>query len=706
MNTDKIVVAIKKTLAALSESSAQYRRRESQLKMINDIRQILQSETPVAVCEAGTGVGKTLAYLLAVVPTAKAANKTVVVSTATVALQEQIIQKDLPLFQTVYPEPVTFALLKGKGRYVCEHKLMQALAFMQSNQQNLDFDWDAAVLTVKPEDADISTIEAMAMALRAGEWDGDRDAWSGNKLTDEVWSSIASDQYSCKHSSPSHARCPYHAARAQLQHVDVVVANHALVAADFALGGGVLLPSVEEAIYVFDEAHQLPEVVRDASAAGINLDGVLNVLSSLERVCQSQKLTRAFGDSTSSSASKELVDLVQPFIEDLERLKTWCQSQAMNWSDGQKYYRFESGRLPKSFETLTRNVESSGSRLVKCLKNTREALGELVNDANSLVLASAEQALSDIGFYLNRISAVLSGIKLLNVERDVGIPPAKWIDIDPLTDKVLLGASEVCVGESLRSMLWENHSGVVLTSATLRSLGSFHSFAQSVGLDYEGSAFFRRYASPFDYPTQAVLMTPLVPFEPNKAEFTVWLKAHLMDYIAGQKSTLVLFTSRKQMQEVRSAIESRCTSNGILLQCQGDAPRNEVIGNHQQALAKGLSSALFGLASFSEGLDLKGPLLENLIVIRLPFEMPDSPIAAAHSEYESRCGRRPFESLALPHASRALIQSVGRLIRSEQDTGRCVILDRRIVTKPYGYDLLSALPPFTRKEFEHEKLSK
>ncbi|MFD2269919.1 helicase C-terminal domain-containing protein, partial [Vibrio thalassae] len=490
--------------------------------------------------------------------------------------------------------------------------------------------------------------------------------------------------------------CPFHIARSELSGADIIVANHSLVAMDLQLGGGVLLPSVDEAVYVFDEAHRMPDIVRDATASTMSLSSTLSVLESLNKLADKRKLTAALSPSLSQRISDEIKVNANDLIKSLRALQDFVATNEEVLFHGSQFHRFELGTIPNVFESLLLDVQTSTKAVRRTLGKTGNHLkAEIIDEGSNLV---AEKGLSDLSFFIGRIDLVWTTTNLLMTHHTAGIQPAKWLE--RRDGKLYLAASEVSVGNSLLSWLWKKNSGVILTSATLRSLSVFDTYLSSTGLNLANHAavFCRVYESPFDYQSQAKLIMPInLPFEPNDAEYVTWLKHIMFNLIKGEPSSLVIFTSHAQMQAVRTAVEHSCTTSKILLQCQGDASRQAILENHAKAIEQGLRSVLFGVNSMAEGLDLRGDLLTNLIIVRLPFEMPESPIAAAHMEYEKYLGNNAFYTVTLPKASIALIQSVGRLIRSENDSGKCTILDKRIQTKNYGEDLLCSLPPMSRE---------
>ena len=212
----------------------------------------------------------------------------------------------------------------------------------------------------------------------------------------------------------------------------------------------------------------------------------------------------------------------------------------------------------------------------------------------------------------------------------------------------------------------------------------------------EDGVQFLALASPFDYQNQAELIVPAMKYEPQAPQFTEYLIEILPKVIEDNKANLVLFSSYWQMNKVAEALATDFVKKSWALQVQGDTSRAEILKKHKKLIDQGKTSVLFGTGSFSEGLDLPGELLENLVITKIPFGVPTSPVEQAHSEYIESRGGNPFMQITVPEASKKLIQSVGRLLRKERDSGKVTILDRRIVTKRYGTSLLDSLPPFKR----------
>jgi ATP-dependent DNA helicase DinG len=280
-----------------------------------------------------------------------------------------------------------------------------------------------------------------------------------------------------------------------------------------------------------------------------------------------------------------------------------------------------------------------------------------------------------------------------------GAPLARWLEMSTdREDDIVVHVSPIEVGWHLEHAIWSRCAGAVLVSATMRALNSFSYFCHQAGISQkeEDGVQFLALASPFDYQTKGELLIADMGVDPQADDFTKALIKCLPRYLVEKKANLVLFASYWQMNEVAKALSAKLSKKGWLIQVQGTKSRKEILDNHTFTINHNGTSVLFGTGSFSEGLDLPGALLENVVITKIPFAVPTSPIEQALAEYIESRGGNPFLQITVPEASKKLIQSVGRLLRKEQDSGRVVILDRRIITRRYGKALLDALPPFKR----------
>ncbi|KOO16418.1 ATP-dependent DNA helicase DinG [Vibrio xuii] len=687
MITSKIQQSIRTSYQNLQSQLENFVPRRAQNYLVAEIAKTLCGEyhksTRMIVAEAGTGIGKSLSYLMAVIPVAVLNNRKIVISTATVALQEQLVNKDLPLYRRLTDREFSFILAKGRQRYCCAEKLASASG-VDGGQ--------LAMFETKPKKKDIELLETMYKSLAQGKWDGDRDSWP-KPIKDEMWQLIVSDKHSCNNSMPAHRDCPFQKARSELDKTDVIIANHSLVMADADLGGGVILPEPENTIYVFDEAHHLPHVARDHSSAAASLKGAATWL---ERLNQSvTKFANMADEKRVSRFRNELQDSVQQLIPSLSQLATRFDPAHFE----ENIYRFENGELPSWLEEESKELKKLSQKGAQAVAKIADLIAERVKDGE-LANRLAEPALAELGFYIQRMDNLAQVWNLMaEPTREKGAPLARWLEVSPEREgDFIVNVSPLEVGWQLDQQLWSRCVGAVLTSATMRALNSFSFFCRQAGISEkpDDGVRFLALASPFDYQNQAELHVPKMKYEPQAPQFTEYLIERLPNLIEDKKANLVLFSSYWQMNQVAEALSTDFVKQGWALQVQGQESRSEILKKHQTLVQCQKTSILFGTGSFSEGLDLPGELLENLIVTKIPFAVPTSPVERAHAEYIENRGGNPFMQITVPEASKKLIQSVGRLLRKERDSGKVIILDRRVVTKRYGSALLDSLPPFKR----------
>ncbi|MEZ9982253.1 ATP-dependent DNA helicase DinG [Vibrio cyclitrophicus] len=687
MLTTKIQNSIRTSYQNLQDQLDNFVPRRAQNYLVAEIAKTLcgqyHKSSRIIVAEAGTGIGKSLAYLMATIPVAVLNNRKIIISTATVALQEQLVNKDLPLYRRLTDREFSFILAKGRQRYCCSEKLAAACG-VDGGQM--------AMFESKPKKKDIEQLQTMYRSLAQGKWDGDRDSWP-KPIDNIIWQMVVSDKHSCNNSMPTHRDCPFQKARSELDKADVIIANHSLVMADADLGGGVILPEPENSIYIFDEAHHLPHVARDHSSAAASLKGAA---SWLERLNQSiTKLSGLADEKRVHRFRNELQDSVQQLIPTLTQMSK--QFDASHFEDG--LYRFEHGDLPEWLESESKDLKQLTQKTSQSVAKIADLIAERVKDGE-LSAKLAEPALAELGFYIQRTENLAQVWRLMaEPKREKGAPLARWLELNKENEgDFVVNVSPLEVGWQLDQQIWSRCVGAVLVSATMRALNSFNFFCHQAGISQkaEDGVQFLALASPFDYQNQAELIVPAMKYEPQAPQFTEYLIEILPKVIEDNKANLVLFSSYWQMNKVAEALATGFVKKSWALQVQGDSSRTEILKKHKKLIEQGKTSILFGTGSFSEGLDLPGELLENLVITKIPFGVPTSPVEQAHSEYIESRGGNPFMQITVPEASKKLIQSVGRLLRKERDSGKVTILDRRIVTKRYGKSLLDSLPPFKR----------
>ncbi len=708
MLTDLEKNAIRDHYQTLSQNLPQFRPRAAQRQMLAAIAQAFSrsqsraegEEAPkregesIVVVEGPTGVGKSLAYLLAGGIMAQTRGKRLIVSSATVALQEQLVGRDLPFLVQHSGLELTFALAKGRARYLCPYKLYQ---LTQSHAQDslAGLETPAVLWDSKPKAEDLTALRQLADAFAERRFNGDRDTWP-DAIDDGLWQKVTNDRHGClKAACPNRVECPFFLAREVLDTVDVVVSNHDLLLADIGMGGGVILPEPGNSFYCIDEAHHLAKKALNQFAAEHSIN---QAMWFLERVA-------GVTDKVASVADKaELANLADEAAAALlESLSEWLfhLSEAPELAAQERFnaptWLWVDGVVPEHLQTLTDNTALAARALLKNLNGLNDALAAARRD-KSQDGALIDRLTSELGVMLARAEQVCAVWDLLATTTVEGEAPlAKWVS-RKIQDKpdYHFHASPISSASMLANGLWRRAAGAVLTSATLRSLGQFDLLLRQTGLHWLPQTTTLALDSPFDFAGQGELYIPPLGASPKDAAahteaVAEWLPK-LID-AAEPIGTLVLFSSRKQMQDVALRLPE---SHLPLLLMQGDLPKAVLLQRHYEAVNGGCASIIFGLDSFAEGMDLPGMACVQVIIAKLPFAMPDNPIEKTQSRWIEQRGGNPFMEITVPEASIKLVQAVGRLIRTESDYGRVTILDNRILTARYGKQLLACLPPFKR----------
>ena len=660
-----------------------FKPRRGQREMIAEIARALSAESDrLCVVEAGTGTGKTIAYCLAAIPLARALDKHVVIATATVALQEQVALRDLPDLKRHTGLDFKSTLAKGRSRYVCLKRLDDRIGFDSSREAPL----------FEPPDAEaLSMYQRLQGAFADGSWDGDRDSWPEG-LSLEAWASVTNDRAGCGAGRCSYYhQCPFFKARQQAADVDVVVANHDLVLADLGLGGGVVLPDPGETIYVFDEAHHLPDKTRSHFTHAARLRATNEWLTQL--VGSVETMARRFNDPRElQRARKRLADEsgdMRNQLADVERMLRDLPFVARD--ERTEIYRFPRGDVPEPLADVARPLGQAFGSVSAILEELRESLEAAID--GELDWDNAEQAETWLPAISQLAGRAASGHGLFtDFGADGESSAARWASHRTFDsgDDIELTSAPLDPGAILSSRLWDACYGAVATSATLCAVGTFDRFRQLAGVLAGASE--ARIPSPFDFPRVATFSVPRMQSNPgDSAAHTEELAALLPDLLELERSALALFTSWRQFNAVSASLPE-----AILERCrlQDTASKQRLLEEHREAIDAGEPSYLFGLASFAEGVDLPGDYCRHVIIAKIPFAVPDDPVDEAIAEWLEAQGRNPFFEISVPDASLRLVQACGRLIRHETDGGRITLLDRRIVTRRYGQALLDSLPPY------------
>ncbi|ACE83333.1 ATP-dependent DNA helicase DinG [Cellvibrio japonicus] len=653
-----------------------------------------QAGAHICVVEAGTGTGKTIAYLLPALVIAKYLGKKLVVSTATVALQEQIVNKDLPELMRHSGLSFSFTLAKGRSRYLCLSKLDNVIAEYESGINPTRALYEDEYPSVSAQS--IKLYQSMVEALAGNKWNGERDTWP-QALEQDAWQVITTDHRQCTGRRCSNVSvCSFFRARDSLHAVDCIVTNHDLVLADLALGGGAILPAPEEAIFVFDEGHHLPQKALNHFAhhsrmlatskwldqCNKSLGTMLGHISGAGNVDRyAEQLPAQFMET------KQYLDRLYPRFEQL--------AQRIALEERQSHYRFPQGIVPDDLQLDCVEIYKSVERLAELLNKMSNELSEAMEDPHCPVpKVDLENHYPVVATWLARAEANRDlWFTFATPDSPGSVPRARWltpVDQNGSLDLEVC-SSPILAAKTLEYSLWEKVCGAVVTSATLTALGNFQRFQMRAGTP--AGASYHQVPSPFNF-QQATLEIPAATIEATHAEqHTQAIIAELPQLVDVDEGSLVLFSSRKQMLDVYDAVPASLRERILI---QGDSSKQEMLQQHKAKLDGGEGSILFGLASFAEGVDLPGRYCTHVIIAKLPFAVPDDPIEAALSEWVESRGGNAFMEITVPDASLKLIQACGRLLRTETDTGRISLLDRRIITKRYGKAILNSLPPFTQ----------
>src|SRR5262245_35636835 len=647
----------------------------------------------VGVVEAGTGTGKTAAYCVAAIPVAMSRGKKLVIATATVALQEQIVERDLPDFRANTGLEFEFALAKGRNRYLCVKRLDDQLK--EDDQQHLPI-FDLADRDARP------VLDAMLTAFASSRWNGELDSWADG-VDETVWRSVTTDHRGCTGNRCSFFRqCPYFRARARLGKADVIVANQDLLLADLALGGGAVLTEPEETQYVIDEAHHLADKTQQHFMSRVRLRGAMAALEQVEGALGT--LAQRMGRPAElTTPALELATLVPDARARLEVLVGLVAQLPFDAKDARRMlYRFPLGVAPAALAAAAAEAARVVEQIAEKVTNVHAALQEAAEGARTWERAAeAEDWVPVIGAQLGRAIAIaeaLGAYASADQPRTGSAPPdARWAaHYDARAggaDDYELTSVPLDVGPLLTEALWSRCAGGLCTSATLTALGSFDRFLERIGLPTEQATLCIR--SPFRYEEIATFAVPAMRSDPrDPAAHTAEVALLLPELLAKERSALVLFTSWRQLDDVVLKLPERLRAR---VKVQGNGGKQQLLEAHRQAVDRGEPSYVVGVASFAEGVDLPDDYCRHVIIAKLPFAVPDDPLDAAESEWVQANGRNPFFEISLPDAALRLVQACGRLIRHERDYGRITLLDRRIVTQRYGRALLDSLPPFKRE---------
>lgn len=675
--------------AALGRSLPGYQRREAQEAMMRAIHDAMSDGVHLLV-EAGTGTGKSLAYLLPSIVWAKQHREPVVISTHTIHLQEQLFHKDIPALKQSLPFDFTAATLKGRGNYLCLRKFEQSLEEpVEGNSQELRL------------------VKGQMLTWLTQTETGDVEELSLPAAGQLYWQQVKSDAASCLHRNcPWFSRCYYFQARERARDADILIVNHALLISDLQAENRIL-PPYETA--VIDEAHHLEEIATAHLGKQLSTAGMMFLLD--RAAAEEGSVVRRFAAElqdwqaedggrvaeTLAEMDKLFPALREKALQITQLLYQWAADRGEETTDtGRETVRYRK----ESFSGRHERIRRAARRVIEALTAYAASMDRLLQciPADEKPPYELRSLRTDVSGLVDELQETAELLHFFLLEPDAEY--VCWMEVEARTPRkhVYLHAAPLKVADALAHPLFAAKRSLILTSATLTVKNSFAYMIERFGLDRMPEERVRTLAlpSPFAYEEQGLLFIPSDFPAPGKESDEHYLEAVVqgcLDVIrAAGGRTLILFTSHSMLRQVYQLMKEQLADEPYTLLGHGiDSSNRSKLVRLFQRLEHGV---LLGTSSFWEGVDIPGEALSCLVIVRLPFTPPNHPVYQGRAEQLKADGKNAFMSLALPQAVIQFKQGVGRLIRHHLDRGVVVVFDGRIVESRYGRAFLQSLPPF------------
>lgn len=688
---------------ALAKMMAQipggYEPRPGQVEMAREVVRAFNEEK-VAALEGGTGIGKSMAYLVPSLLWVLRNRERVVISTNTINLQQQLIEKDIPMLGRAFGEPFKAVLVKGRGNYLCLRKLDVALS-------------EGDFMLEEKEKGDLAAIADWSLKTKEGSRSD-----LGFIPADDLWEKLSSESDNCMRLKCRHfSHCFFFRARREAASADLLVVNHHILLADIALrsvaGGSsemAILPGYGR--LVIDEGHNLEDGATSYFGSRVTRLGLLKTIGRLhhrrerdrgalpfllakmkgkrgaqaERVHAWRMLIEGQILSQKESASARVNDAfdalyffgqrqTKPDTEEVKLRLTAETRKNIGWPDVEDAFgrlNFDLTKLVGSINSLCREINADGMG-----DKLGDPLLELKSTADRLEAAAAE------------LEGLIKGGEGEGPNNKI----VRWVEAPAKKGGRVIAVcgSPLNVATEIKERIYDRLKTVVITSATLTVKKRFDFIKRRIGLDLlpEERLVIRELPSPFDYKRQVIIGIPKDIPEPSSRDFSGALTDLVRESLSASRGrAFVLFTSFRLLRQTYSSLEPEMLSMGIHGMKQGDSPRHRLLEDFKKYPA----AALFGTDSFWEGVDVMGEALSNVIITKLPFSVPDDPVIEARQEEIEASGGNPFMEYIVPQAVIKFRQGFGRLIRSKTDRGCIMVFDRRIVEKNYGREFLDSLP--------------
>lgn len=682
--------------------------RREQYEMAKSIENSM-NENKKLIVEAGTGTGKTIAYLLPTLLYAIENNLKMIVSTNTINLQEQLVNKDIPLLKKIINEDFNYQIVKGRGNYLCKRKLY-----------NID-------VTEKETDTEEERTEKNIIRNLI-DWDknvtrtGDRNELK-YEISNSIWEKVNSEVDMCKGvKCPHYSKCHFFRARKNVADATLLIVNHHMFFADLAIRNQTgfytnysILPNYD--IVVFDEAHNIEDTARNYftfETSKISFGRLMGNIYNRRVVNSSNggaivRLMTYLNESLSSEEYEKVDELKEDAIAELNVF----YDKGIDIFDKLIYLFSENNNNREIKIKIDKHKMQSNKAFREVMEiNTqfKESYGNLVirinkflNTVSNYNLEDKEGFLFEFSRYYERLKQYYKKFEFILEGKEEGY--VYWANVTTIRPNVKLYATPFDISDELNDNLFTKMDRMVFTSATLAVDNKFDYYKKSIGLMKENRRKIdeRIVKSPFDYEKQMKVYIPEDALDPTNIEFLRDLEEFIEGVIKNTKGhCFLLFTSYSALNFLYNQLKSRFSEKEYTLIKQNDFPRHEMI----EIFKNSKNPILFGTDSFWEGVDVQGEQLQSVIITKLPFKVPNDPVTEAIIENIRKNGQNPFNDYQVPQAVIKFKQGVGRLIRSKTDSGNIIILDNRIIKKMYGKKFLSALPRNKVVESKSEILKK
>ncbi|WP_338989779.1 ATP-dependent DNA helicase [Fusobacterium animalis] len=661
--------------------------REEQEEMAQYIQDAINEDRKIIV-EAGTGTGKTLAYLIPSIKWAVTNKKKVIIATNTINLQEQLLLKDIPLAKSIIKDEFSYVLVKGRNNYVCK-RLFNELALGKSI------------------DIETFSMEAREQIEYILKWGNKTKTGDKAELTFEVypdvWELVQSTTELCLGKKcPYRKECFYMKTRMEKMEADILISNHHVFFADLNVRAEtdfdseyLILPRYD--MVIFDEAHNVESVARSYFSVEVSKISFTRLLNRIYQKKNKRKKEKSALIRVEDTIDEKDLEDGQQYIYLLNTLK---EEISILQNIGDEYF----DEIRKIYETNTEapikkslnNFEMTKSRFLENLREKKDIfqskLADFLNlmmSFNNVIDEEKDKNPEVINFnnHLKMFKAYIDSFKFINSFEDDNY--IYWLDINSKRTNVILTATPLNIAQKLSTVLFDNLDRLVFASATIVVNGNFDYFKKSLGLDEEDciEAIIK---SPFDYDEQMSVYIPsdIQDSENINAFVSDASKFILNILLKTNGKAFILFTSYTMLNQIYYSISKKLKDKGFEVFLHGDKPRSQIIKEFKEAE----NPILFGTTSFWEGVDVQGENLSNVIITKLPFLVPTDPVVSAISKKIEEDGGNSFMDFQLPEAIIKFKQGVGRLIRKKTDSGNIFILDNRILKKRYGSLFINALP--------------